>query len=126
MRPRLIGQGPGQVAANPSFTDIHLFMRALALAQTRGLKPHDIHSVEARWNFTHDNLVACGFILSMQGRERIYLEYCRDEASEKLSEQIVVERLAPDALYPRPSPHLPPVRWSTKVGHLNLRLPKVG
>ncbi|HEY6983995.1 hypothetical protein [Reyranella sp.] len=114
------------MAVNPSFTDIHLFMRALALAQTRGLELHEVQGVEARWNLTHESLVGAGFILGLQGRRRIYLEYCRDEASEVLDERIVVKPLAADTLYPRPSPHLPAVRWSTKVGHLNLRLPKVG
>lgn len=114
------------MAVNPSFTDIHLFMRALALAQTRGLALQELEGVEARWTLAHESLVAAGFILALPERRRIYLEYCRDEASEELDERIVVRPLAADTLYPRPSPHLPAVRWSTRVGHLNLRLPKVG
>jgi hypothetical protein len=39
---------------------------------------------------------------------------------------LVAEPLPADTLYPRPSRHLSPTRWSTRVGHLNLRLPKVG
>ena len=114
------------MAASPAVSDIHLFMRALALAVTQGLEPHDIESVEARWSVAHDDLLAAGFILALPGRKRVYLEYSRDEACEELAEHVRLEPLAADTLYPRPSPHLPSPRWSTRVGHLNLRLPKVG
>ena len=101
-------------------------MRALALAVAQGLTPHDIQSVEARWSFAHDDLLAAGFILALPGRKRAYLEYSRDEARQELVEHVRFEPLAADTLYPRPSPSLPPACWSTRVGHLNLRLPKVG
>ncbi|HEU5094752.1 MAG TPA: hypothetical protein VFT77_06320 [Reyranella sp.] len=114
------------MAASPAVSDIHLFMRALALAVAQGLTPHDIQSVEARWSVAHDGLLAAGFILAMPGRMRVYLEYSRDEARRELAEHIRLEPLPADTLYPRPSRHLPPTRWSTRVGHLNLRLPKVG
>ncbi|WIM09250.1 hypothetical protein [Enhydrobacter sp.] len=114
------------MAASQPVTDIHLFMRALALAVTRGLAPRDIQCVEARWTLTHGDLLAGGFILALPERRRVYLEYSRDETRPALAEHIALEPLDAATLYPRPSPHLPPARWSTRVGHLNLRLPKVG
>lgn len=114
------------MAAGLAVSDIHLFMRALALAMAQGLEPHDIQSVEARWSFAHDGLLAAGFILALAGRKHAYLEYSRNEARAELAEHVRLEPLSADTLYPRPSPHLPPARWSTRVGHLNLRLPKVG
>ncbi len=113
------------MAASHGVTDIHLFMRALALAVKQGLEPHEIQCVEARWNFAHDSLLASGFILALPEQQRVYLEYSRDEAREELAEQLVLKSLDADALYPHPSPHLPPARWSTRVGHLNMRLPKL-
>ena len=58
------------MAASPAVSDIHLFMRALALAVAQGLTPHDIQSVEARWSVAHDDLLAAGFILALPGRKR--------------------------------------------------------
>jgi hypothetical protein len=115
-----------RMAASQPVTDIHLFMRALALAVTRGLAPRDIQCVEARWTLARDDVLAAGFILALPERRRVYLEYSRDEARPELAEHIALEPLDPATLYPRPGPHLPAVRWSTRVGHLNLRLPKVG
>ena len=108
-----------------SFTDIHLFVRALALALPRGLHPDEVQSVEARWQ-CDEPLLAGGFILNTLERGRIYLEYRRDEARAELCERIVVEPMPADTLYPRPASGLPPQRWSTHVDHLNLRLPKGG
>ena len=107
----------------PSFTDVHLFVRALALALPRGLHPNEIRSVEARWQ-CDEPLLAGGFILNTRERGRIYLEYRRNEAREELCERIVIEPLSADTLYPRPASGLPPQRWSTHVDHLNQRLPK--
>ena len=107
----------------PSFTDVHLFVRALALALPRGLHPDEVSSVEARWQ-CDEPLLAGGFILNTRERGRVYLEYRRDEARAELWERIVIEPLSADTLYPRPASGLPPQRWSTHVDHLNQRLPK--
>ena len=125
--PSLLAQRPASTALRDpsSFTDVHLFLRAVALALPRGLQPNEIHSVEARWQ-CDEPLLAGGFILNTLERGRIYLEYRRDEARAELWERIVVEPLPNDTLYPRPAPGLPTQRWSTHVEHLNLRLPKSG
>ena len=60
----------------------------------------------------------------MDRHERFYLEYDRHEMGEGMHERIIVEPLPPDTLYPLPSSRLPPVQWSTAVGHLNRRLPR--
>lgn len=125
--PSLLAQRPAStVLRDPSsFTDVHLFLRALALALSRGLHPDEIDSVEARWQ-CDEPLLAGGFILNTRERGRIYLEYRRDEARSELWERIVVEPMPNDTLYPRSAPGLPAQRWSTNVDHLNLRLPKSG
>lgn len=125
--PSLLAQRPAStVLRDPSsFTDVHVFLRALALALPRGLHPDEVDSVEAHWQ-CDEPLLAGGFILNTRDRGRIYLEYRRDEARAELWERIVVDPLPNDTLYPRPASGLPLQRWSTHVEHLNLRLPKGG
>jgi hypothetical protein len=125
LSPSLQAQQPGPMAPGPSFTDVHLFVRALSLALPRGLHPDEVDSVEARWQ-CEEPLLAGGFILNTREHGRIYLEYRRDEARAELWERLVVEPLPDETLYPRPASGLPPQRWSTHVDHLNLRLPKSG
>lgn len=108
--------------------DIHLFLRGLLLAQKRGLRPDEIRNVAASWTLAREApgeaQVAAGFILDMNSHERLYLEYDRHEMGEGMHERVAVEPLPSDTLYPPPSSRLPPVQWSTAVGHLNRRLPR--
>jgi hypothetical protein len=52
-----------------------------------------------------------------------------DDAPSSLARWHVDTYYRPDAgmIHDKvPNPHLPRVRWTTTVGHLNLHLPKVG
>jgi hypothetical protein len=106
-----------------SHSDVHLFVRAIALAQTKGLKPADLRHVDARWMFISKDLIAAGFILRTRRGKRVYMEYSRDEASEGLSELILLERLRAGERNPSLGAHLRPVKWSSDVDHLNGLLP---
>ncbi|MBS0220074.1 MAG: hypothetical protein JSR91_04950 [Proteobacteria bacterium] len=130
----LIAQGAAPQGAEPrtapsSSMDIHLFLRGLLLAQRRGLRPDEVRNVAASWTLARETpgeaQVAAGFILDMDRHERLYLEYDRHEMDEGMRERVNVESLPPDTLYPLPSSCLPPVQWSTAVGHLNRRLPRM-
>jgi hypothetical protein len=84
--------------------DLAAFLRALELSEEYGhgrIDPDEIALVEAAWEIPDTVVSSYGWVLSLQGGRRIYLEYTIDNTRPGgVSEELTLTELQPGETYP--------------------------
>ena len=94
-------------------------LRALDLASDEGwgFGALDVERIEATWEMLDDSSTAHGFVLSLRGGRRVYLQYVATYADGEMDEKSEIIELG-DKLYPFPDGE-GGVAWNNDVRELN-------
>jgi hypothetical protein len=84
--------------------DLAAFLRALGVSEEYGrgrIDPDEIVLVETAWEIPDTVVSSHGWVLSLQGGRRVYLEYTIDNTrSGGVTEEVTLTELRPDEPYP--------------------------
>jgi hypothetical protein len=85
-------------------TDLLALMRAIYLSREQflheGIHVEQIALIEAAWEISDTVVSSHGWVLSMTGGSRVYLEYTLDGTKSGASEEIELRDLKPDEAFP--------------------------